>query len=713
MDKQNDLFLLMFSLSQLENTTQIIKLFHESLNELFKPLKFFFSEDNPNKAPYCIKITANDITYGYLFSDEIPDNEIVVSIQNALQVLTVILEKLKTEEELKGRARSYESIAQKRLDAIKASVAELEDSRKESLNLIEDLKSEIAEREKIEKALRESEEKYHALFFNNRTVMILLDSENGKILEANPAASSFYGWTLDEMKKMSLFDINTSAKKEILQNISKAKQKEQNYFHFIHRLKDGTQKEVDTYSWPISIKEKGYLFSIIHDTTQQIIAERKLEENERLFRSIVENSFEGIGLIDNNFTFTYVNENLAKLLNYPVEEIVGSTFIQFFAPENREIVTDRHIRRKRGEQVPSRYEVLLLRKDGEKVVTEISASTFKDSDGNPLILVQFIDITEKKKTEEKLRLQRYHQQIILDASPTAIWFKDKKNNIIRANKAATAIAKKSIEEIEGKPSKEIFPEDAEKYYQDDLEVINSGKPKTGIVEPIKAGNKISWLRTDKLPWYDEEGNIAGVVVYSEDITEIRGAEETVKKERDQAQRYLDIAGVMFASLNSKGEIIIVNKKGCEILGYDNADELVGKNWLDTCLPESNKQEIKDIFREQMAGNIKAFEYYENPVVTKSGEERLIAFHNTVLLDQKGNISGVLFSGEDITERVKAEEQIKKLNAELEIRVIERTAELEKANKNLEEINDIFVGREMRIIELKEEVDRLKKKLLEK
>ncbi len=134
---------------------------------------------------------------------------------------------------------------------------------------------------------------------------------------------------------------------------------------------------------------------------------------------------------------------------------------------------------------------------------------------------------------------------------------------------------------------------------------------------------------------------------------IKKQAESLRHERDRAQRYLDVAGVIIVALNSDQSVALINNKGCEILGY-NEEEIIGKNWFDNYLPDKIRDEVKAAFKSLMAGNIKPVEYFENPVLTKSGEERIIAWHNTVLADDMNNIIGTLGSGEDITKRKLAE-----------------------------------------------------------
>jgi len=140
-------------------------------------------------------------------------------------------------------------------------------------------------------------------------------------------------------------------------------------------------------------------------------------------------------------------------------------------------------------------------------------------------------------------------------------------------------------------------------------------------------------------------------------TERKKAEETLRREKDRAERYLNIAGAMLAIVNADEKIIVMNKKGCEILGYKEK-ELIGKNWFDLLVPQRIRDEVKDVFHKLMAGDIRPIEHYENPLLTKDGEERLITFHNTVMRGPNDQIVAVLFSAEDITERKKAEEKLR-------------------------------------------------------
>lgn len=160
-----------------------------------------------------------------------------------------------------------------------------------------------------------------------------------------------------------------------------------------------------------------------------------------------------------------------------------------------------------------------------------------------------------------------------------------------------------------------------------------------------------------------DGRPVRLVGTSTDITERKAAEEARRKESERAQRYLDIAGVVIIALDTLQRVTLINRKGCEVLGYREQD-LLGANWIDLCLPERLRPAFRDIFEHIIEGQINASEYIENPVLTRSGEERLIAWHNILLRDDSGAITGLLASGEDVTERRHAQEEAKQREQQL-------------------------------------------------
>jgi PAS domain S-box-containing protein len=151
-----------------------------------------------------------------------------------------------------------------------------------------------------------------------------------------------------------------------------------------------------------------------------------------------------------------------------------------------------------------------------------------------------------------------------------------------------------------------------------------------------------------------------IACVTQDITERKRAHELVRQERDRAQSYLDIADVILLALDLEGRITLINRKGCATLGRE-ASELLGRDWFETCLPPRTHGELKAFFRTLLDGELTAL---ENPVLTSSGEERMIGWRNSLLRDGEGRVIGTLSWGEDITERKQFESALRHLSGRL-------------------------------------------------
>ena len=140
-----------------------------------------------------------------------------------------------------------------------------------------------------------------------------------------------------------------------------------------------------------------------------------------------------------------------------------------------------------------------------------------------------------------------------------------------------------------------------------------------------------------------------------DVSRRVAAEEAHRKEKERAEKYLEVAGVIIRVLDREGRVALINRKGSDILGYPEQD-IIGMTWVDHFVPERLRSEVWAVFHKLIEGKLDLAGYYENPIITKSGEERVIAWHNTVLRDEAGSVTATLSSGEDITARKKAEDK---------------------------------------------------------
>jgi len=148
---------------------------------------------------------------------------------------------------------------------------------------------------------------------------------------------------------------------------------------------------------------------------------------------------------------------------------------------------------------------------------------------------------------------------------------------------------------------------------------------------------------------------AGIRGIALNVTEQKRLEGALTRERDQAQLYLDTAEVIMMALTREGRITLLNRKGCEVLDV-TPEQAVGVDWFEVFLPEDARTETRGIF-ESIIAEEDTHVYAENIVLTSRGEERLVAWYNSRLKDDTGNVIGTLSSGTDVTERVRAEQKL--------------------------------------------------------
>ncbi|RTL49467.1 MAG: PAS domain S-box protein [Rhodocyclaceae bacterium] len=141
------------------------------------------------------------------------------------------------------------------------------------------------------------------------------------------------------------------------------------------------------------------------------------------------------------------------------------------------------------------------------------------------------------------------------------------------------------------------------------------------------------------------------------------AHAELERERDEKQRYLDIAGSVIVVLGADGKVRQINPAGCALLGRGET-EIVGQDWFDLCIPAAARENVRNIFRRLMGGTVASVRFVESMVVNSRGEERIVAWHNAVLRDARGTITGTLSSGEDITDRKRYEESLVRGREEL-------------------------------------------------
>jgi PAS domain S-box-containing protein len=175
----------------------------------------------------------------------------------------------------------------------------------------------ITERKKTETALKESEERYRSLFKNNHSVMLLINPESADIVDANPAAVSFYGWSFEALTCKKITDINMLSDKQVFREMGKAKTEQRQIFYFQHLLANGEIRDVEVFSGPIKVRGRELLYSIIHDISKRKRAEEALKKSEKkyhrlykLMRLMTDNMPDLIWAKDMDGKYMFVNQSI-------------------------------------------------------------------------------------------------------------------------------------------------------------------------------------------------------------------------------------------------------------------------------------------------------------------------------------------------------------------------------------------------------------------
>jgi PAS domain S-box-containing protein len=258
----------------------------------------------------------------------------------------------------------------------------------------------ITERKQTEEALRASEERFRRMFERHSAAMMVIDPEAGNIIEANEAAADFYGWPTNELKQMSIQQINALPPETVRSEMDKAKSSERIRFEFSHRIADGSTRDVEVFSSNIEFEGKTVLYAVIHDVTDRKLAEKALRESEARFRTLIDQAPVGISVSRNGIRL-YANQKLLETIGLQsLEGPVNRPISDFLAPQSREESKERTRRRAAGLLVPSEFETIVLRKDGTAFPAQVAVAQVQLPEG--IANIAFVtDLTERRRAEEE------------------------------------------------------------------------------------------------------------------------------------------------------------------------------------------------------------------------------------------------------------------------------------------------------------------------
>ncbi|MHA2425698.1 MAG: PAS domain S-box protein, partial [Candidatus Thorarchaeota archaeon] len=530
----------------------------------------------------------------------------------------------------------------------------------------------ITEQKKAENEFRDSELKLRNIF-NATLEGIFLSDEEGNIVEWNKAQEDLFGLSRIDVLGKKLWDIQYKMlpeERRIPEVYESMKKSIQTYFEtgkapFIHevtesqiKIANGRKGFIQQFTVPIETS-KGYaLCAFIHDITDRRTAEREREESERRYKALFDENIDAVVILDLDGIHIDFNDRARELLGYSKEELVGRSTDFTVVEDQRQDAQSRHRRLLAGEKLPI-YERRLRRKDGSEVPVEINISLVRDDEGNPLHLQSILrDITTRKQSEQKLKESEQKWRLLAELSVQGISI-HQDNHIVYANPAYAKIVGRSIEELYTMEAEAIWemvhPDDQEKRKEGFREYSQTGRTsQSSVFRIVRPDGDVRWI-DGGVNVVEFDGKPA-MQRTSIDVTDRMLAEEAVIEQRDRAEMYLEMAGVIFLALDKEGHVSLFNRKGTEVLGYSQ-EEILGSSWFNLVGGE-DRAEVKESFTRIIQGEIEQIEYVEREHIAKSGQLKLIAWHVSVLRDSDGNINGVISSGEDITEKRAAQMELK-------------------------------------------------------
>ena len=363
----------------------------------------------------------------------------------------------------------------------------------------------------------------------------------------------------------------------------------------IKRLNDGAIRIVYSRA-ELVMEQEGEqvkVVGVIQDVTDRKQAEEALKQSELRFQQISEHSGNWIWEVDKNGLYTFSSPIVKKMLGYEPWEIIGKKyFYDLFIEQEREELKKAALNVFARKESFENFINSNIHKDGREVILSTSAIPMLDSNGS-LIGYRGVDtdITERKKAEEAVNQERRMLRTLIDNLPDPIYVQDKECRKVIANKADVEnIGCANEAEVLGKTDIELFPgKIGERGYKDDKKIIITGKPIFDLEEEfINANGKHRWLQTTKIPLYDKDGNITGLVGIGHDITERKHIVEELIVAKEKAEEGDKLKTAFLHNISHEIRTPMNAIVGFSaLLGEPDIDEKTRKSYIEVIMQSSN------------------------------------------------------------------------------------------------------------------------------
>jgi PAS domain S-box-containing protein len=519
------------------------------------------------------------------------------------------------------------------------------------------LVTDITERKQMVNVLKQSEERFYRLFERAPLGYQSLD-ENGNFLEVNQAWLETLGYEKHEVLGKWFGDFLAPECKEAFEKrfpVFKREGKVHSEFIMFH--KNGEQKII-SFDGRVGNKSDGTFektHCILQDVTEQRMKDKALQESkaalsisELRYRRLFESAKDGILILDaDTGMIVDANPYLMEMLGYSLDTFLGKKVweLGFF----KDIVSNQANFTELQQKEYIRYDNKALEdRFGKRHEVEFISNVYLVNH-HKVIQCNIRDITERKLSEKKLKEKQTHLDFILNATGTHFNVLDSDFNLIDVDSV--------WQEIYGKPNGRKCYD----YFMGRKKpcstccVPKAFQTKNLVVSEEFLPKENKYFEVHTIPFQNEQGQWL-CAEFNIDITERKKVALELVHEKDWNKNIINSAPDIIVGLGEKSKIIVFNKFAERLTGY-KAEEVIGKEWIQIFVPKEIQQTIYDVW-DNIVKNKLIDHHFENYIVTKSGELRLINWNNTIITENN-EFEMILSIGEDITDRKKAEQELEK------------------------------------------------------
>jgi two-component system cell cycle sensor histidine kinase/response regulator CckA len=400
--------------------------------------------------------------------------------------------------------------------------------------------------------------------------------------------------------------------------------------------------------------------SVQHELQERLKAEKSLQISENKYRQLIETTDTGYVILDEHGYVVDANQKYVFLTGRDrLDDVIGHQVLEWTALHDQER-NAQEVEKCIKQGFVHNLELDYMTPSGKIIPVEINATVLQDS--RPFRILSLCrDIIERKKTEEKISNSNRLLQTIVNTAPCRIFFKDLDLRYMGCNDAFAKDAGLTCsDDLIGKDDYQlVWKDQADFYRDDDRRVIDSGIPKLSYDEPqtTPEGNQI-WLRTSKVPLRNEANEIIGVLGVYEDITERKRSADMLRLRESYLSAIIENQPGLLWLKDTEGRFLSVNTEFAKSCGLNSPEYLAGKTDFDVWSEELANRYTSDDAKVLKSGLPLTA---EEPIDNK-GQITWFETFKTPVFDKKGIIIGTTGYARDISERKKAEEELRKSDA---------------------------------------------------